>query len=69
MNIYSNVVILLQMFTKTVIVLNIHSVSEPLRRFRRGIVEECCRKSCSPDILELYCKPYPTDSPENVQIR
>ncbi|XP_054264973.1 insulin-like growth factor I, adult form [Macrosteles quadrilineatus] len=39
------------------------------RRIRRGIVEECCRKSCSPAVLELYCIADPTEPPSNIQIR
>uniref|UniRef100_A0A1B6D148 Insulin-like domain-containing protein n=1 Tax=Clastoptera arizonana TaxID=38151 RepID=A0A1B6D148_9HEMI len=43
--------------------------TEGLRRTRRGIVEECCRKSCTTAVLELYCSPEVPESPPNVPIR
>lgn len=31
-------------------------IKSPFRRFRRGIVDECCLKSCSNDELRSYCQ-------------
>nr|QIJ58386.1 insulin-like peptide 1 [Pyrrhocoris apterus] len=35
------------------------------KRFKRGIVDECCRRGCSWSTLEMYC----SASPSNIQIR
>ncbi|XP_075234867.1 uncharacterized protein LOC142332347 [Lycorma delicatula] len=39
------------------------------RRYKRGIVEECCHNGCSYHTLEQYCKPITTETPDNSQIR
>lgn len=35
------------------------------RRFKRGIVDECCRRACSWSTLEIYCSP----TPRKIQLR